>query len=115
MFRVVNEGMTAIAKDEDPDSPFSIQARGREIWMEENGATLRTDETLGQYATRRLKEEQTVVYSLSYNRRFDPEVRATDLVDIIYPDQTINGTFLVTSQSINLGYGASVSEESVSV
>ena len=114
VFRAINGDMIAIAKDEDPDSPFSISSRGREIWMEENGCTLRTDETLGQYSRRRLQEEQIIIYSLSYNRRVDPDVRVSDLIGIVHPDQTINGTFRVTSQSITIGYGASVSEESVS-
>ena len=113
VFRVTNDDMMAVARDENPDSQFSIQNRGREIWMEESSADLNDGETLGQYAQRRLEEAQRVMYKLSYERRFDPYVRVGDMVWITYPSQGIDGGFVSQSQSINLSYGAAVSEEAV--
>lgn len=110
VFRAINDDMTAIARDNDPDSRFSIQNRGREIWKSESGCALNEGESLAQYAQRRLKEEQLVGYSLDYGRRFHPDIRPTDLVDIYYPEQGVNGVFEIESQTITLGYGAPVSE-----
>lgn len=115
VFRAINDDMTAIAKDNNPDSRFSIQNRGREIWRSESGCSLNEGESLAQYANRRLKEEQQVGYSLEYGRRFHPDVRPTDLVSIYYPEQKVNGMFEVESQTITLGYGCSVSETSTGV
>lgn len=112
VFRAVNDELMSIARDEDPDSIFSIQNRGREIWMEDTSCNLNDGESIGEYAKRRLKEEQTISLSLSYNRRFDPNVRGGDLIYIHQPVQGIDGAFKVTSQNISLSYGATVSEQS---
>ena len=110
VLRVLTEDMMAIAKDEDPDSPYSIPTRGREIWVEES-ATLSTDETIGEYARRRLSELQESAQKISYTRRFDPNVKATDRIWVNYPDQDIKGEYYITSQTIELGFGAKTSEE----
>ena len=115
VFRAVSEDMMAIARDESPESRFSIVNRGREIWMEETNVVLTDEESIGQYAERRLNEEQFVAYSLSYTRRFHPDVRPTDRVDIYYPRQGISGIFYISSQSISLGYGAPVGEDAIGI
>lgn len=115
VFRAINDDMTAIAKDDDPDSRFSIKNRGREIWKSETGCALNDGESLAQYAQRRLKEEQSIGYSLDYGRRFHPDVRPTDLVDIYYPEQNVDGVFEIESQTISLGYSAAVSETAIGV
>lgn len=115
VFRATNGNVMAIAKDEDPESRFSIQSRGREIWMEDTSASLNEGETIGQYAKRRLQEEQVITYKLTYDRRFDPSLRVEDRIWINYPQQGIDGLFQITNQSIELSYGARVSEEVVGV
>ena len=115
VFRAVSESMMAVARDEDPDSIFSIQNRGREIWMEETGVTLNDNEKIGEYADRRLKEEQSLYLTTNYNRRFDPNVKVSDYVRINYPQQGLTGIFQITSQSMDLTYGCSVSEEAVAI
>ena len=85
--------------------------RGREVWAEEKDCNLNTNESLGQFALRRLQEKQRHYLSVSYDRRFHPDVLTTDLIDLNYPAQGISGTFYVTSQSITIGYGARTSEE----
>jgi hypothetical protein len=104
------DGAAATARDDDPDSIFSTVNRGREVWLQED-AELAAGESLGEYAYRRLKELQRPARSLSYNRRFQPDVSTNDLVSIIYPKQDIGDVFRVVSQSISLSHGASVSEE----
>lgn len=111
VFRAIVDDAVAIVRDENPESMVSIPSRGREIWMEEDDCKLNKAETLAQYAKRRLREEQAVAYTIEYDRRFIPEVRVSDMIRLHYPAQQIDGTFVVVSQSIELGYGARTSEE----
>ena len=113
VFRAAIGNSMAIARDEDDASPFSIQNRGREIWAEDDSVVLNSGESLEQYATRRLAEAQAPSRSISYDRRYMPDVYPGDMVKIYQPAQGINGSFTVTSQKINFSYGAQVSEECV--
>lgn len=113
VFRAIVDNTTAIARDTDPDSPFSIQNRGREIWAEETNCNLSENESLQDYAERRLKDLQKVNTQASYDRRFDPDVYITDVVKINYPSVNLTGKYLITDQTIDLGYGAKTSEEAV--
>jgi len=111
VFMASNDTGTAVAKDYDVNSPLSIQNRGREVWMGETGVTLLGNETLQDYANRRLKEEQQCIVTASYNRRYVPNVYPFDTVSIRYPAQGLVGDFIVASQSISLGYNARTSEK----
>lgn len=111
VFRATTETESYIAKDENEDSILSIPSRGREIWVEETDCAIGDGETLQSYAERRLREEQMVNYQISYKRRFFPNILVSDIVTLNYPAQDIFGDFLITSQSIELGHGASTSEE----
>lgn len=117
VFRASIDDQVAIARDESEDSAMSIQTRGREVWAEESNCVLNDKETLQEYAQRRLKELQRVSLSISYDRRgvFDPDIYPTDLIGLHYPVQNIEGTYLITSQTIELGFGARTSEEVVRV
>ena len=110
VLRVTLDGSAATARDDDPDSPYSTIARGREVWLQED-AELAAGESLGDYALRRLKELQRPARKLKYSRRFQPDVSVNDLVSIIYPKQQIGDVFRVVSQEISLTHGASVKEE----
>lgn len=110
VFRAVQGSFSATAVDEDPDSIFSIQNRGREIYYEETSCNPYYGESLAQYAKRRLKEEQQVYMSASYSRRFDPNANVSDVISLHYPGQGLDGLFYISSQSITLGYCPSVSE-----
>ena len=113
VFRAVQDTAIAVAKDEKEDSPFSIKNRGREIWKEETNCVLQTNETLANYAKRKLVEEQNIHYNISYTRRFHPDVDVYDIIRLNYPEQDIVGFFEVTSQTITLGHAVSVSETAV--
>lgn len=113
VFRAIDEELTAIARDDSPDSPLSTVNRGREIWMQDTSCDLSDNESIGQYALRRLREEQRNAISGSYKRRFQPDLMPGDLVYLKYPKQGLNGTFRIISQGIDLGYGATTSEEVV--
>lgn len=110
VFRAVSGDTSAVARDDRPSSPLSTVSRGREVWMEESGADLSDGETIAAYAIRRLAEEQTIATSAEYSRRFLPGVVPGDVVALRYPAQGLSGDFTVTSQTIELGYGARTSE-----
>ena len=111
VFRAVLGELSAIAKDEDPNSFLSTVSRGREVWKEETSCALSDGETIAEYAARRLREEQSYAVSVSYSRRYQPDVTVTDLVRLHHPAQGLEGTFGVISQGIELGNGARVSEK----
>ena len=111
VFRAESGGLTAIARDEDEDSTLSIPSRGREIWAEERSCKLSDGEGLEEYAVRRLRELQSPARTVSYSRRYLPDVSVGDIVRMHYPRQNIDDLFRVESQKIELGYGARVSEE----
>lgn len=109
-FRAISGDLTSVAKDES-NGVLSIPSRGREVWMEEDSCDLADDESIAEYAIRRLKEEQSVSTTVSYARRYNPNVNVSDYVYLHYPAQGIDGIYSVTDQSIELSYGARVTEE----
>ena len=115
VFRAVMDDSAAIARDEDEKSVYSIKNRGREIWAEETDCQLNDNETLSEYAFRRLKEYQKVSTNISYDRRYIPDIYPTDIVELHYPAQKIQGFYYITSQSISLGYNAKTSEEVIEI
>ena len=115
VFSAISDDLSAIARDDNPNSIVSTVSRGREIWMEETDCDLADNESVADYALRRLKEEQQIATSVSYDRRFFPDIEIGDLIRMHYPEQGIDGIFQVSSQSISLGYGCKTSEEVKSV
>lgn len=111
VLRATSGGLTAIARDDDPDSPYSTASRGREIWAEESKPALNDGEGIEAYARRRLRELQAPVRSVEYSRRYLPDVMPGDVVALHYPAQRIDADFRVVSQKIEMGYGARISEE----
>ena len=111
VYRAVLDDSYSIARDDDPNSPLSIISRGREIWYEDSSVYLQDNETLAEYAYRMLKSLQQLATTVSYTRRFNPDVGVLDVVKLGYSAQQIDGLYLVTSQTITLGYGAKTSEE----
>lgn len=115
ILRVVAGETHAEVRDEDPNSPFSIQNRGREVWAEENNCSLMENESLGEYARRRLKEMQNVGRTVNYDRRYLPDLNVLNRIVLNYPAQDLIGTFIITNQTITLGYNAKTSEEVMQV
>lgn len=115
VYRAVLDDSYAIARDDNPNSALSTVNRGREVWYEDSGVYLNENETLAEYADQMLKLSQRVSETISYDRRFDPRVCVSDVVSLNYPAQGITGNYLVTSQTITLGYNAKTSEEVVKI
>ncbi len=111
VYRATSGDVTGIARDEDPDSPLSIQNRGREVWKSESGVNLASTESIAQYARRRLKESQRVQKVASYTRRYLPDVKPSDLIRMSYPAQGLTGVYMVQSQTVALEYGAPTDEQ----
>ena len=111
VYRATSGDVTGIARDEDPDSPLSIQTRGREVWKSESGVNLASNESIAQYARRMLKQAQQVRKSASYTRRYMPNVRPSDLIRMAYPAQGLTGIYVVQSQTVALEYGAATDEQ----
>lgn len=107
---------TAIAKNEDPNSPISIQNRGREIIYrdtEPNLAGYITDEQIQAYAERILRTMSTIEYTVNYTHAYCP-VRIGDCVRLEYAKAGITGVKAkVVSQSIKCDLGCQVSEKAV--
>lgn len=111
VFRATYNDLSAVARDDDPESPLSTVVRGREIWMQESVSLLSENENVAEYALRRLKEEQSPSRTAQYTRRYRPGVTVGDIVLLHHPAQGIDGNFRITSQKIDLGYGARTTEE----
>lgn len=114
VYRCYNDNESVEVVDETSEK-ISVNARGRQVQKQETSVNLNADETLAEYAKRRLKEEQYVEMTGKYSRRYLPDLIASDVVRLRYPNQGLIGDFLIYSQSIELAYGAKVSEEVVKI
>lgn len=107
---------TAIAKNEDPNSPISTVNRGREIPYRVTDPSLAgyvTQTQIQDYAERLLKELSTIEYTVSYTHAYCP-VRIGDCVRLNYSLAGIKGIKAkVISQSISCEPGCPVSEKAV--
>lgn len=112
VFRAVSNEISAVARDESDESSLSIQNRGREIWAEESSCQLGDNETLAEYAMRRLQELQSYDVTISYSRRYLPDVYPGDIITLNYPafEEMSMVNYVISSQSITLGNGTQVSE-----
>lgn len=113
VFRAVSNDLSAVARDDSEKSELSTVNRGREIWKEETNCALSAGESIADYALRRLREEQKIQTAVSYNRRFLPDVVPSDLLTLHYPEIGLQGTYQITSQTIDLTYGGRTQEEVV--
>ena len=112
VYRAVMDDVSATARDTS-DGALSIEARGREVWIEQDGVGLSDNETLAQYAKRKLKEAQRIETTVSYTRRFDPDLHIGDVIQMRY--EQVSGTYRIVSQKFNLGLGQAVDEEVVKI
>lgn len=111
VYMAVAGDVTGIARDEDPESMLSIGNRGREVWKRETGCALAANETVAEYALRKLREAQHARQKVTYTRRFVPDLYPEDCVSMRYHAQGVAGLYRISSQSITLGYGAKTSEQ----
>lgn len=107
---------TAIAKNEDVNSPVSIQNRGREIVYRDAHPSLAgyvTQKQIDDYAQRLLRSLSTIEYTVSYAHAYC-QVRIGDCVRLNYAKAGINNIKAkVVSQNISCNLGCQVSEKAV--
>lgn len=108
VFRAVSGDNTFTAEDVS-GSNMSIESRGRRVMMEELDAVTNDNESLEDYAYRRLAEEQQIEESASYKRRYVPGLHVGDMIRMRY--RQIRGDYIIREQKISLDYGATVDEE----
>lgn len=108
VLRATSGDMYAVARDDDPDSMLSTVKRGREVVAVETNVTLGSNEGIGEYADRRLKELQDAAEEAEYTRVFVPELNVGDVVSANY--EQIQGRYTVKSQTIQLTHGAQTTE-----
>jgi hypothetical protein len=108
--------LEAIAENTDPNSPTSIERRGRKIVYRETSPNLAGFATQGQvqdYAERLLKELSTVEYTISYTHGYCP-VRIGDCVRLNYARAGLTDIKAkVLSQSIKCEPGCPVTETAI--
>lgn len=106
----------AKVKNEDPNSPTSIQARGREIIYRDTSPNLPgfpTKEQIDEYAENLLKTLNSVEYQISYSHGYCP-VRVGDCVRLNYTKAGLIGIKAkVISQNIKCDSGCTVSETAI--
>lgn len=111
------ENLYARVVNDDPDSPTSIQNRGREITYRVTDPDLNgdnpTDPQIQEYAEQLLRELSTIEYSVSYSHAYCP-VRVGDCVRLDYAKAGLtNVKAKVISQSIKCQPGCPVQEKAV--
>ena len=117
--RVVSGDKYAEVRDDDPESILSTVSRKAsrggtgEIWTQESASSIGSNESLAEYAMRKLKEAQAHAREIKYSRRYNPDLTIGDIVTLHYPGQGIDGDFRITSQTITLGYAARTEEKVV--
>jgi hypothetical protein len=107
---------TAIAINDDVNSPTSTVNRGRKIIYRDTNPSLAgyvSPEQLQAYADRLLQELSTIEYTVSYTHGYCP-VRVGDCILLDYPRAGLNKVKAkVISQSIKCEPGCPVSEKAV--
>ena len=107
---------TAIAKNEDPNSPVSTVSRGREIVYRDTQPSLTgyvTNDQIQGYAERLLRSLSTIEYSVSYTHGYCP-VRVGVCVRLNYAKAGINNIKAkVISQNVKCELPCNVSEKAV--
>jgi hypothetical protein len=86
-------------------------SRGREVWEIETSVDLGENESIAEYAQRRLDTLQQVEQSAEYDRRYVPGVYPGDLIQLHYPEQGLDAVYTVNSQSVELGHSARTTEK----
>lgn len=97
-----NEPLVGVALNENPDSPYSYQARGRWITATEEGVEGDSQAIFDQYAARRLRDLMNPVARMSATHAALP-LAANDLVEFI-PEDGIRRLATVQRMSFDFTY-----------
>lgn len=101
---------TAVAVNDDPDSPTGLQRRGYAYEVVDESPKPVNGETLERYAQRRLQELSTVHDTRTYTREWVPDVYPGAVVRGSLASVSLDGDMRVESQSLACGNGIKVTE-----
>lgn len=110
VFKVYDGAAEAIARNDNPSSPTSTVARGREIDEVEDSPTRKEGESLWQYANRRLGELSEIYETYDVEREYKDGVVPYSIAKVNLPAQGIVGNFRIMSQTLECGTGIKVGE-----
>ena len=119
--RVVSGDQYVEVRDDDPDSMLSVDARkaGRggtgEIWQQDTASAIGSNESLEEYAFRKLKEAQAHAREIKYYRRYNPDLTIGDIVTLHYPGVGLDGNFRILNQTLTLGHAVRTDEKVVAI
>lgn len=103
--------LTSVKKNEDKNSPISIQNRGREIWYRDTDPKFSgtmTQEMVDEYATSLLEQVSCLEYTVTFSHGYYP-VNIGDAVRLNYRAAGLNDVkAMVISQTINCVAGCTV-------
>lgn len=109
---ISNEIYTSVVKNEDPNSPTSIQSRGRVITHRVTDPDLHglpTKQQVDEYAEQLLSSLSSVEYTINFSHGYYP-LRLGDCVRLNYKKAELNNVKAkIISQSIKCGTGCTVS------
>lgn len=106
---VIDGNNIVIASNDDENSIVSTKSRGYFVDVVDTSPTPINGETLGEYATNRLKDLSILNDERKYVREFAPNVYIYSLVRASITG--LQGDLRVLSQSINCGNGITVTEK----
>lgn len=110
VIRVFDGEQKGEARNDDPKSPTSTVARGREIEEVEDSPARKEGETLTNYAVRRLAELSDVYETVDIEREWIEGIYPYSVVCGNLPEAGIDGTFRVMSQTVSCKLGVKVGE-----
>ncbi len=105
VYRAISGDKCVEVTDED-----AIRERGRQIWLEDASPAFNGSESIEMYAQRKLREARYAAYTVNYDRRYHPDIKVGDIVELHYPEINIDNIFRVVTQSISLNNNARTSE-----
>lgn len=101
--------LVGVATNENPDSPYSYQARGRWITEKEDGVEGETQAILEEYAARKLRDLMSPVSRLSVTHAMLP-LNPNDLVSFT-PEDGVTRLATVQRMSVDFGWDTDVKAE----
>ena len=108
---VAEEGtLTAIATNDDAESPVSTTFRGYSVQEYDNNVVRIGGESLDAYASRKLSELSVVADAREWEREWFPDVAVGDAIRANIPSEGLVGTYQIRRQSLNCGAGIVVTE-----
>lgn len=103
--------VVGMAVDDDPASPWSVQARGYRKVKKYSYSDSSTKAAADERAAKLLDEARSVIHRVTFSHAFDPGVVLGSIVEVDYPGAGVSARLAVRTQDIDLGDGLIVKAE----